>query len=232
VEPDEGDLGRKESLARMRVFAAGSFANFVAAFCAGGLILAAGLWFSSVLVSDGMEVVATVEGYPAHGVLVVGDVIKSVDGRPTSDIEAFRGAVEPVKPGESVVVETDRGNFSLITTEFPGEEGNAYVGIEMVAHQKVAPDFEGEYRWLLPAFFFAVGCLYWTAFFNVNIAFVNLLPVVPFDGWRMLGEVLGSAGLGRGGVGGVSKDAVMVGVLLFTLLLFAVNVYPLLLMLG
>jgi len=32
--------------------------------------------------------------------------------------------------------------------------------------------------------------LTWVLFFNLNVALVNILPIAPFDGWRMLQEVM------------------------------------------
>jgi len=228
VEPDEEEIKKKSSLARMRVFAAGSFANFLVAAFSGVIILVFGLFLSSVLVSEGVEVVGVVEDYPAFTVLEVGDVITAVNGVSTPDFNALMEVMEPVEAGDNIVVSTQRGELSVETVSFPEDEDRAYIGIEMIPRQSIREGFLKQNEWLLKALVFALVAVYWIGFFNVNIAFVNLLPVFPFDGFRMLREVVGSMTFGKAFGGKVFEEAVMAFVLVFTLLLFAVNMYPLL----
>jgi membrane-associated protease RseP (regulator of RpoE activity) len=228
VEPDDADLNGRHGLTKMRVFAAGSFANFVVGSVAGMLILAAAFGISSLAAPDGMEIVGTVEGYPAHGLLKVGDVIKSVNGASTTNLSAFRSATSDITPGDELVVETQRGSFSIRSVPYPGNETQAYIGIEMVPHYDFGSGFVEKHGSLVRIALFVLGSLYWIAFFNINVGLVNLLPLYPFDGWRMLREIVKSFSSEMGILGRVGEEALMASVLVFTLLLFAVNAYPLL----
>jgi membrane-associated protease RseP (regulator of RpoE activity) len=212
VEPDEEEMKTKTSVERMRVFTVGSFANMVIGVFAALALALSVHGFASVVQSDGMRVVGFMAGYPAEGVIPSGAVIYSVNGMPTTDMSSFRNVTATLKAGEEASVATSVGPFTMRLADAP-EGGRGLLGVYILENLKVTG---------VAASFITVGMmtfvlelLGWIAFFNVNIALVNLLPVVPFDGGRMMNEVLSAMRLSPTGARRVAYASIAaMGVLL------------------
>jgi membrane-associated protease RseP (regulator of RpoE activity) len=224
VEPDEEHLGRKRSVDRMRVFTMGSFANLLTGFAAAAAIVIIMGASQSMIYSDGMRIVGFMDGYPAKGVIPKDTVIYSVNGKPTSDLEVFRNATGGLKAGDTIQLNTSSGAYSIGLVQDKAEGGKGMMGVYLSDDIRV--------RGMLGLFVsvgvlaFILESLGWVAFFNINIALVNLLPVVPFDGGRMFKEVVSTLDLSKAAINRVTyASAGLMAVL------FLVNVLPLLKML-
>jgi PDZ domain-containing protein len=67
---------------------------------------------------------------PAKGVLLAGDVVVSVDGRPVTSSDALRAAVRAHKPGESAVFTVRRGGAEkVLPVKTTAAEGQTVVGV-------------------------------------------------------------------------------------------------------
>jgi membrane-associated protease RseP (regulator of RpoE activity) len=188
VEPDEEELNRKTSVDRMRVFTMGSFANLVVGVLAVLAIAAMLNVFAAVVSSDGMRVVGFIDGYPAKGVIPADTVIRSLNGKPTTDFAMFRNATSGLAPGDMVELSTTSGAFKLKLAADPSDAKKAMIGVYLLENLRV----DGPAGALISVkmMSFLIDLFGWVAFFNINIALVNLLPVVPFDGGRMFKEVV------------------------------------------
>lgn len=199
VEPDEKQLKRKKLMAKLRVFAAGSFANIVVSILV--FILGSHLWFFLV---QGISVVKVVENSPAAiAGIEEGMVIKSINGKKVfydfgfysnfifskSEPENFAARIYLLgvltnwsfsnytfKPGDSIVIETDRGNFTITLEKHPEIEGAPYIGI-VVGAKGVGLDFLFKLLATLSILSFAV-------------AVINILPLYPLDGGQMVKALL------------------------------------------
>ncbi|MBD3388909.1 MAG: hypothetical protein GF416_07570 [Candidatus Altiarchaeales archaeon] len=220
VEPDEEELERKTTVDRMRVFTMGSFANLVAGSSAVVLIIALTTLFAGVVYSDGMQVIGLIEGYPADGVIPEGSVIYSVNGFPTTDLDLFRNSTANLEPGDTAVVNASTGVYELTLAHNPEEPGRGYLGVYILENMRVSGK-AGVFL-SIPVMSFIINTLVWIAFFNVNIALVNLLPVIPFDGGRMLKEFVSTLRVSQ-----VSIDRVLYTMVGLMILLLLVNVIPL-----
>lgn len=221
VEPDDEELKQRPSVDRMRVYTVGSFANLIV-----GLAAAAGMFLlisasSSVVYSDGMRVVGFMDGYPAKDVLKEGSVIYSVDGVSTTDLALYRNATGAHKPGDVLSLETSEGRFDIKLMDSKDEPGKAYMGVYLADNLKIR-GFVGMLV-SVAVLGFLLESLGWVAFFNINIALVNLLPIVPFDGGGMFKELLQVPSMSEAAVKRfLYASAAVMGVL------FVVNVIPLL----
>jgi membrane-associated protease RseP (regulator of RpoE activity) len=212
VEPDEEELDTRDSVDRMRIYTMGSFAN-MAVFAVAGLLLLA--FMSSVDMEfqpDGMKVVSFMEGYPAEGVLVAGTVIKELNGASVRDRNSFSEVSGKIKPGDAVVVSTSDGVYELTAVANPDDASKGYLGVFIL--QNVA--YVGP-MWKI----FVSELLQWIAFFNINIALVNLLPAVPFDGGRMFKEFISTFRMSE-----VNVNRMLYAVLAFMVLLLFINFIP------
>jgi len=184
IEPDEEELAKKPLLSRLRVYAAGSFGNFAAAL----IVFIFFIFVFKPIAFDeaGVRVISVSENSPAQRAgIAAGDKILMIKGEKVASIEQFVAAARALKPGEEVLIETSRGTRSVALGE---KEGRGYVGIAVEPAIAVSPPVEkmfGEGK-----VFWAGEALWWTILLNFFIGLTNLLPMVPFDGGRMLQDVL------------------------------------------
>lgn len=119
VEPSERELRRKPALSQLRVFSAGSFANFLLAGVS--VLLLAGL-VSSAFVPAGVGYSALIKGYPAAGLNMSGPVME-ISGHEIRDLSDMNRVLSMIGPGKKVVVitgnETSRRVYSLTTAPRP-----------------------------------------------------------------------------------------------------------------
>jgi membrane-associated protease RseP (regulator of RpoE activity) len=188
VEPDEEVLEKKTPMSKLRVYAAGSMGNFIAAILAGlalvsVLVIVAPLAFES----HGIIIQNVTGGSPAElaGVttnltlLGIGDVnIESVGD--------FRNAVSQLTPGAPVILRTDQGAFRVVPEEREGFP-NGFIGVAVradVSAKSYVADYFGEER-ALSVYSVVLEALYWVGLLNLLVGLTNLLPIIPLDGGRM-----------------------------------------------
>ncbi len=203
VEPDEKQLQKQKKLTKLRVYAAGSFANMIVAFI---VIVIFTTILTPMLAPAGVFAVAT-EGGAAYNASING-TITGIDGqaiRTPSDISAI---LSQHRPGDTVVVRTANtiaavpaiswGNilspesYALIGNETheysvvlaKNETGGAYLGVAVVAQAAVASSPE--------TFSLISTVLLWIFIFSFGIGLVNMLPINPLDGGLVLGELVGN----------------------------------------
>lgn len=184
VEPDEEELLKAPLRSRLRVYGAGSLANVLTAILAALLISYA---VSPLLTPNGVEVGGVIKGTPADGVLQKGDVILAINGESTKTMEEFITIMNKTKPGETITLRVLRDgqelNLQLTLAENPDSPGKGFIGIHPVQHVASRVGHEGV---ILPLFF----ALYWIYVLNIGIGLMNLFPLVPLDGGRMLDDVI------------------------------------------
>ena len=184
VEPDEEELKKASLRSRLRVYGAGSMANVLTAIITALLITYA---ISPVLSPSGILVSNVVKGSPADGVLQKGDVIIAINGHEMKTMDQFIEFMNKTKPGEVITLTVLRNgqelNLKVTLAEYPDKPGKGYIGIYPSQHvtSKVGHD------WLILPLFFS---LYWIYVLNIGIGLMNLFPLVPLDGGRMLDDLI------------------------------------------
>jgi membrane-associated protease RseP (regulator of RpoE activity) len=114
VEPDEKQLEKKPAWSQLRVFASGSFANFMLA----GLSLFLIASMSGMFYSDGVSYSTLLEGYPAADVNLSG-TITGIDGYEIRSITDLRNVLAEVGENQTITVTTTSGDFVLKTAGEP-----------------------------------------------------------------------------------------------------------------
>ncbi|MBP1911563.1 site-2 protease family protein [Thermococcus stetteri] len=184
VEPDEEELAKAPLRSRLRVYGAGSMANITTAIIT-ALIIAYAI--NPLLIPAGVEVKGIVPGSPAEKVLQKGDVIVGINGQEIKTMEDFMEFMDKTKPGETLELDVLRNgeklSLKLTLAEHPERPGKGFIGIQPAQHVESKV---GSEKIILPVFF----ALYWIYLLNVGIGLMNLFPLVPLDGGRMLDDVL------------------------------------------
>lgn len=184
VELDEKKMYKRPLRERLRVYAAGSFANVITALLF--LVLALPLAQAAsgfVHSGDGIRVVEVERGTPAYGALSQGDMIASINGKSVYNLTEFKEATASLKPGEEIGILLKNGTLVNLTTIASSENSTrGRIGIKTVPDIKVDP-MGGPLVWLL-------GLFQWAFMLNIGVGAMNLLPVPFLDGGRMFADTV------------------------------------------
>ncbi|MBN2042871.1 MAG: site-2 protease family protein [Candidatus Aenigmarchaeota archaeon] len=136
VEPDEKMLQKKKSLHQLRVFGAGSFANFV---LAGVILVILAVVSSNIMVASGVQYYGLIQNYSAFENNMTGKIV-SLNGIPVMDDRDLSEALEITGVGRKVQVVTFNGTTEStyeIETRKPPEyeyvpnfDENVMIGME------------------------------------------------------------------------------------------------------
>ena len=176
VEPPEDKLKKQKLIVQESIFAAGAFANFVTA----GLVIL----ISTFLIAPAASGIYTHDvapGMPAAlAGLQSGDIITQINGEKIKYASDFANAMQSVKVGDKITLSTAKKSYQIKTIDNPNSKGKSYIGIN--------------FRQNFPFFglFEISNLLYWIFVLNIGIGIMNLLPLGPMDGGKMLGVLLQS----------------------------------------
>jgi membrane-associated protease RseP (regulator of RpoE activity) len=184
VEPDEKQLKKAKFWSKLRIFAVGSFSNFIVYLIVFGLISNV-LWPTYVpgpikINSVGNSTPAEIAG------LKSGMVISEINGKKIKlDYTEYMAGQTVLskeliksKPGDEVSLVADGNSYNLTLAENPKNKTFPYVGIT-------------NYEYVVngdPNFVFNVlfQLLSWMWILNYTIAIVNISPIYPLDGGLMV----------------------------------------------
>lgn len=183
VEPDEKQLKRSSSLTKLKIYAAGSFANIL--IFAVATVISLGI-FHSVYVESGVSFQALIEGTPAMKAELKG-TITEMNSQKISNINDFRTVISNVSVGQNINIKTTAGEYKFATAASPENSTQSYIGIAnpstLFAVTSQVGLFGGAIDW-------TYQLLVWVAFLNIGIGLVNLLPIKPLDGGLIYEEIL------------------------------------------
>jgi len=170
VEPDEEEMKKASSLSRLKVYSAGSLANFiVAAFFLGLLMLIP-------QVPDGILIYDTLPGTPAETSLEEGIVIYEINGVNVMTYEAFAHELSMYKKGDILTLQANKGVYEITLTTHPEHPEQGYMGIRPLQHVE---------------HFFILDIFGWIFMLNLSIALFNLFPISRvLDGGKITDEIL------------------------------------------
>ncbi len=175
VEPPEDKLTKAKTGTQLGIFSAGVSANLISAICVFLL-----LNFAIAPAADGVLIKGIDVGTPAAlAGMQTDEVITQASGASVKTVSDFSEIMKNVKPGEYVTIATNKNQYLVKTIENPDvkAKNRAYIGIS----------FRQSFPWGL---FHLSNLLYWMFVLNIGIGLVNLLPLGPIDGGRMLKIVL------------------------------------------
>lgn len=201
AEPDEEALEKSSLKTKLRVYAAGSFGNFL-------LMILAILLLSTVLMPvmfrpDHITIAQVFNGTPAEAYgLKENSSVLSINSIAVSSSGEFFDVVRSIRPNEEVTILTDKGEVTLIAAKRPEQkigilgrllrrkktDERGYIGITILPVLVVktsVSDVVGEtIPWML------VKQLTWIYLLNLFIGITNLLPIFPLDGGKIFEEIV------------------------------------------
>ncbi len=167
IEPDEDLLNKARLATKLRIYAAGSFINFLTFL---GLVALA----VAVLNPQGVVVMGVMEGYPAGNVLAEGDVVTAFNGTPVRGSTDFTRMMGSTRPGDLVVLTVVREgrvmNVSLRLAPHPQGGDRGFMGVSFADYY---PNVH------------LARALTWAQVITGSVAVINMLPILPFDGGQM-----------------------------------------------
>ncbi|OYT41930.1 hypothetical protein B6U80_00025 [Candidatus Pacearchaeota archaeon ex4484_26] len=183
VEPDEKQLQKKSKTAQLSVFAAGPMANIVTGLLF--LLILSFIISPSILATGnvGFKIVDIAKESPAElAGLKEGMIIEKINGLKASP-KNLTGVISKLAPNKTLIIESKNKTFSLITGEDPKNKSKGFIGISIASHleakQKTNKIFFSSLLWINQLFI-------WLFIFSLGIGLVNLLPLGPLDGGRMI----------------------------------------------
>jgi membrane-associated protease RseP (regulator of RpoE activity) len=198
VEPDEEKLNQARAATKLRVFAAGSFANLILGFLC--IVLLAN--FSATItpfynvVPSGVSVVSIATNLPARSSgLQAGDTLTSINGTKISDVNDLRQFMAGVTPGQVVDLQTQRGTFTVRTAADPSNSSHALIGISLNDYIRYVPKLPFLSSNAPSDLLRAEN---WAYIVLISVGLINMLPADPLDGGKFLDTALNMLGI-RGG---------------------------------
>lgn len=189
VEPDENVMKKKKKYVQLALFSAGPFSNLVMGVL---FMLLLNLVFipanAFVYEQDGVTVNKLLEGYPAAALGIEAPfTIIGVNGKDTRSVSAFVNVTQEVKPGDSITLLTDKGEYAVKTVENPDNKSRPFIGIsELEVKTKPKEAVVNKYGSFVPKVFSWTHLLvFWMVVVSVGVGLFNLLPLGPIDGGRM-----------------------------------------------
>ncbi|MEM2954617.1 MAG: site-2 protease family protein [Candidatus Nanoarchaeia archaeon] len=187
VEPDEKKLTNSSTKTQLSVYSGGPFANFLAAGVF--MLLAFGLTpiLSQTIEPSGIYLEEIAQGGPAElAGLQKGQIITGINNLQINKIEDFISVLNQTKPGENIILLTADGtNYSIKTSGNPQNTSKAYIGITFKQNIKLSEKAEkyGSFGWLP---WHVHQLFFWIYALNLGIGLINLLPLGPIDGGRII----------------------------------------------
>ena len=192
VEPDEKQMNKKPLSTRLSVFAAGPFANF----CTGIIVLLLSVLvvapaMASVTDMNGVYVTGVVEDMPTDlAGIGEGDIISSINGESVSTSAEFVDKMTNVKPGDTVIIGTQRGDIPVKTISRPEDASKPYIGVNFKQSMDIKASVKEKYGKLPWVLFYLSQAMYWIFLLNIGVGLINLLPLGPFVGGKIKNATL------------------------------------------
>ncbi len=201
VEPDENQVKKSKLLTKLRIFSAGSFANFSISFVIFILTLYV-IWPALTLPTTSMSLISVNETGPAYlAGLRDNMTITEINGKPITptyflylpgflDSDYVNKAIYFLdnignsQPGDEITIQADGRTFDMILGDhpnFPGQ-GIPYMGIRYQNNQVLESGAAG-YGGIL------IQLLTMIWLFSLAVGAFNILPLYPLDGGLMVQAV-------------------------------------------
>ncbi|GEM_PF-1294281 len=195
AEPDERQLKKSKLINKLRVYAAGSFSNFIFALIFGLLFIPFnfGLKHMDVYEFQGICYNGLVKWTNAPSVLPVNGTITHIDGVQLHNFTHFAKVLNSYHPGENITLTINGTNYTVTLCESPKNSSLPFIGIMHVGEryemkEDVKNNLLKKITFYLLLYF---GSLFmWISLLNLGIGIANLLPLIPLDGGLMIKEML------------------------------------------
>ena len=187
VEPKEKVMEKKTKMQQLSVLAAGPFSNIISA----GIILLIIMFLISpflqtVYIENGIKINEVAEGYPAADLdIETPFIIYSIDDESTLGATEFLEITDELSPGDTVVLGTDQGDYTITTASNPNNESMSYFGMTGIQQEvNLKEEYAHLEKWEPTMEWFQIFII-WLFLISFGIGLFNLLPLGPVDGGRM-----------------------------------------------
>ena len=189
VEPDEKNLLKKSTFHQLVVFSAGAFSNVLLAVVF-LLILnfVTAPAYSYFYEGTGMQVNNVLPDNPAAVAGLVAPItVSSINNMRTTNFVEFVNATRDIKPGDNVVLSTDKGIYTVIAIENPDNKSKGFIGIsDFELDMQIKNEIKGKIGTFIPgALVWLHMLVFWIFVVSFGVGLFNLLPLGPIDGGRM-----------------------------------------------
>ena len=188
VEPDEKEFQKREPAVQYSVFAAGSFSNILLAIFVFILLLGVVPLNDSLTEPIGFSIGSLIKDFPAENAGVkVGDIITGINGKDIKTHEEFQKEYQYTRPGEEVTIKTKSGTYKIKTVE---KDGRTLMGISDLQDQRKLKSQSLLSKTSFTLLNFIEEFFKWMYILTLGIGVINLLPLGPIDGGRMMNTAL------------------------------------------
>jgi Zn-dependent protease len=139
------------------------------------------------------------------------DVIYAIGQIPIENYSALHQTLAGLRPGDVVLVDTQRGGFLLTTSTNPQNSSVAFLGITSLVGYVYHPLRIGEFSTLLT--YNLNLSLDWIQLIMINLAIFNMLPMFPLDGDGFVYSILKHKLNSKAGVARTAINIVSFGLL-------------------
>ncbi|MBI4159341.1 site-2 protease family protein [Candidatus Woesearchaeota archaeon] len=193
VEPDEKKMEKLSVKAQLSILAAGSFSNILLGLLVILLLAFASFFTNSLLEGNGVIVSQVVNDGPLDlSGINNGENITKIDDVSVGTVEEFYNELSKKKPGQEIILQTDKGTSSVVLGEQPKEllKSRGTIGYLGVGVSPASIDYKqeavGRYgKTALDFIFWLRQLLFWIWVISLGVGLFNLLPLGPVDGGRM-----------------------------------------------
>ncbi|MBW3022324.1 site-2 protease family protein [Candidatus Woesearchaeota archaeon] len=186
VEPDEKQLANISKKKQLAMFAAGSWSNIILALVALLLLsfVVAPIWVNA-LDMNRLKIYDVSKDMPAYDAgLREGDIITKVNGIDIYTTQNFTEAIDSTKPGDQLIITTEKRDYSLTTQPHPKNDSISIIGVNI--YQDLKKEVTGKWGAKLPwIWYYLLNFLRILGLLSAGIGLANLLPISIFDGGRM-----------------------------------------------
>jgi membrane-associated protease RseP (regulator of RpoE activity) len=222
VDPDEKQIKKISTIKKLRIFAAGSFGNLIAAGIFLLLIFAYNFVIDSLMSTEGVVFEKTIENTGASEVGLKGTIIE-INGKEVKSMTDFLNIIKDVKVGDVLNIKTTQGIFNVKTISNPDDSKQPFIGISkpttLFVYKGLLEDFGVVSDRTLSVISWFLGLFGWVFVLNMGIGVFNLFPIKPLDGGLMLEAIV------KHFYNGKKVNYLVNGLSLFTLLLILINLF-------
>jgi len=177
VEFDEEGFKKAERRSKIRAVSAGPAANIILA----AIIV---FFFYIGLAGTPGGIIAITTSQPASSYIHPWDVIVRINGTAITSDQAFRAYMVTVRPGQILEVQTLEGVFLITAGTHPLNDSRGFLGIS-------AGNYFPRLGFLgARSSYYLILLMNWMNMVNMSLAILNVAPVAPLDGGKIIDEVL------------------------------------------
>lgn len=191
VDPDTKKIKKLNFLSKLRIYAAGPFANLTIAALSLIITIGCGNLVSLLIAPSGVSFSSTIPNTPAHEVNLTGIILR-IDNKTITNVMALHEFLLETKPGTKIEIFTTEGKFDVVTVPNPEDENISFLGISNVTnvfrYKALFTGYVPEKVVHAIAAWFRL--LYWMFLLNLGFGVANMLPLKPLDGQLIYEELL------------------------------------------